>query len=135
MLKNPSTTEDVYWIFAIREVGFYQENTNQSGKWLIFCPIDTIDEMWTIIREATINGKLGNVSKVSTKRPNPNSQNKNTKVIWVYTYDSNDIKDVMGIRKRLRDLGFTQQLIYKTDQTTREGKYSRNGNKVGKYYR
>ena len=135
MLKNPSTTEDIYWIFAQREVPVWKTQTNQSGKWLIFCPIDTIDEMWTIIREATIKGKLGNVSKVSTKRPNPNSQNKNTKVICVYTYDSNDIDDVMEIRKQLSDLGFTQQLIYKTDQTTREGKYSRNGNRVGTYYR
>ena len=127
-LTKPSDTTDVYWLFSKREkreIGKYVQHTIRSGKWLIFCPFTTIDKTWNIIREATINGKLGEVSKVSTRRPNPNSRNPDIGVICVYTYDSDDMDDLMEIRVSLRNLGFTQKLVYKTDQATREGKYGK----------
>lgn len=118
----PSQITDKYWIWANTNK-FYPDHTIRGGKWLIFYSIDKIDKTWLIVKKATIEGRLGNISKVSTAKINPNAKNPNTKVICVYTYDSGDFNDVMRIRKELELLGFTQQLKYKTDNATRHCKY------------
>lgn len=138
-MTKPSNTTDVYWIHAKRDTGRYPHHTPRGGKWLIFCPIEQIDQKWNIIKNATINGELGYVSKVSTSRPNPNSRDPNTGVICVYTYNNEDMDDVMEIRESLRKLGFGRRLVYKTDQATREGRYAhtrrshRSAQRVTKY--
>ena len=126
----PSNTTDVYWIVASREIGNYPAHTIRGGKWLIFTPIDEIDRDWEIIKIATNKGELGFSVKVSTLRLNPHSRDPNTGVICVYTYDSEDVEDVMTIRESLRNFGFTRRLTYKSDQATREGRY---GRRVTKY--
>lgn len=50
------------------------------------------------------------------------------KVICVFTYDSTDKEDVMRIRKELRKIGIEARIPYKTDNTTKQGKYSVKGN-------
>lgn len=52
----------------------------------------------------------------------------------MYTYDHNDEEDVMRVRKKLRELGFTEKLSYKTDEATRAGIYRATGHtKICKY--
>ena len=93
------------------------------------------DFWWEKVKEATENGLLGNHSKVSTARPNPNATDANTKVICVYTYDSDDEEDLMRVRDELEKLGVTWKIPYKTDQKTLEGRYRIRGDtKISKYY-
>lgn len=129
---KPSEVFDNYWIHARRRVGNYPASTVRSGKWLIFVPIDQIDNMWEIVKRATIDGLLGGVSKVATALENPTAKDNNIKVICVYTYDYEDVDDVFSIRKTLTKLGFVKKLIYKTDIATKEGKYGAN---VGIYHK
>lgn len=133
---NPSTTIDYYWIYAIREVEVdnYPKSIN-PGKWLIFEDISAIDELWSKIKKATKDGKLGPSSKVATAKPNPNATNSNIKVICVYTSDWTDKADVMKIREELRKLGIEKKIPYKSDEDTIAGKYSVTGSKnISKYY-
>ena len=129
---KPSEVFNDYWIYARRKAGVYPASTIRSGKWLIFASVDEIDSTWAVIKQATIEGRLGGVSKVATARDNPTSKDPNTKVICVYTYDYEDTEDVFGIREVLYGLGFDKRLVYKSDRATREGRY---GPKVGTYYK
>ena len=129
-MTTPSNTTNVYWLDTSREVGNYHGHTIRGGKWLIFTPIKFLDQDWETIKVAINEGELGFSAKVSTRRINPRSRDPNTGVICVYTYDSEDVEDVMTIRESLRNLGFTRRLTYKTDQATREGRY---GRRVTKY--
>jgi hypothetical protein len=125
---KPSETVDDYWIFSVRRKGFYPASNENSGKWLIFAKIDTVDIVWEKIRLATEEGLLGGNSKVATAKPNPNAPNSNTKVICVYTYDYTDREDVMRIRGELRKMGVETKIPYKSDNVTRQGQYSVKGN-------
>ncbi|MDD2777581.1 MAG: DUF1917 domain-containing protein [Methanocellales archaeon] len=52
------------------------------------------------------------------------------KVICVYTYDSEDKKDVARIAWKLFDLGVAPEVLnYKKDKVTIEGKYAVKGHK------
>jgi len=134
-LRNPSEVIDDYWIIAINETENPLGRSERSGKWLVFVPIDQVDEAWAMIRVATEKGVLGQASKVSTARPNPNATNPSTKVICVYTYDHEDESDVMRVREELRRLGFVSKMPYKTDEATHAGQYRVRGDKaISKYY-
>ena len=121
---NPSETTDVYWLFTV----YQNKMTERTGKWLIFSLFSNIDQEWEIIKRFTEKGDLGCSSKVSTRKPHSRSRN-DSGVICVYTYDSNNISDILRVRNKLRDLGFTRKLFYKTDQATREGKYGKSSHK------
>lgn len=45
------------------------------------------------------------------------------RVIVVYTCDWTDKEDVMRVRKRLREIGFTEEIYYKTNDMTRRQIY------------
>lgn len=133
--SNPSEVHEVFWIIAKRKLGEYPLTSPQSGKWLIFVPNSQIDEIWKLIKQATEEGNLGGSAKVSTMRPNANSNDESKKVICVYTYDWTDEEDVMRVRGALRALGHTQKLAYKSDQATMEGKYQVSGHsRISKYW-
>lgn len=103
-----------------------------AGKWLIFLPPEEIDAAWIRVRDATCRKELGISAKVSTARPNPDSRD-NRKVIYVYTPDWRDEGDVMRVRERLRELGFTDRMGYKRNIETYKGEYSEKGKKVTFY--
>lgn len=112
-----------------------QRDSKNGGKWLIFVPVERVDQMWVKIKSATEAGKLGEMSKVATAKDNPNAINSSIKVICVYTYDWVDEKDVMRIREELRQLGVTRKIPYKADEDTESGKYANQGKKrISKYY-
>lgn len=128
-VQKPSLVADRYWLYATRKKGKYPSHTKRGGKWLIFVPVQNIDAAWDKIRRATEDGQLGEISKVATGKPNPNARDPGVKVICVYTYDSEDERDVWRVRQKLRDLGFTNTLFYKTDAATYAGKYAKHGHR------
>jgi hypothetical protein len=105
-----------------------------SGKWLIFIPISQIDDVWTKIRLATEDGRLGDLAKVATAKTNPIATDRRTKVICVYTYDWTDGSDVRRVRQELH-AGNYFKIPYKADSDTNAGRYSSQGHKrISKYY-
>jgi hypothetical protein len=133
--QKPSEVTDLYWIDATRKQGTYPEHSENGGKWLIFVPLQHVDDVWEKIRLATEQGSLGSSAKVSTARANPNATNSEAKVICVYTYDWTDEHDVRRIREELRQLGIKSKIPYKADQETASGMYANRGNKrISKYY-
>ncbi len=131
--RTPSQTHDDYWVTADAPDD-QRPYTERSGKWLIFVPLDELDDAWEKVRKATEEGLLGDCSKAATALPNPNAADPTKRVICVYTYDSDDREDVMRVRQALRDLGFTRPLPYKTDRATRQGRYQVNGHKRNSLY-
>jgi hypothetical protein len=101
--RTPSQIQDDYWVSA-RARKNRVPYTERSGKWLIFVPIDELDDAWAKIKKATQQGLLGNSSKAATALPNPNVADPTKRVICVYTYDSDDREDVFRVRQALRDL-------------------------------
>ncbi len=129
----PSKTTGMYWIVQdgpeVRPDAIEDE---LAGKWLIFLPPEEVDAAWVRVRNATCRNELGISAKVSTAKPNPDSRD-NTKVIYVYTPDWRDEADVMRVRERLRELGFTDRLGYKRNIETFKGEYSQKGKRVTFY--
>jgi len=131
----PSKDTDRFWIYAKRMKGEYSDHTVRGGKWLIFVDPIKLDEVWLKIKKAVEEGLLGNDAKVSTMKRSTNVVDYNKKVICVYTYDWTDEKDVMNIRDRLRELGITEAIPYKSDEDTLKGKYRKSGNtRISKYF-
>jgi len=132
--KDPTKVIEIYHIYAQNKFIKYPSSTERSGKWLIFVPKNQINQVWRKIKKSVEIGELGRRAKVSTSRPSPNAQDPNKHVICVYTYDSEDVEDVMRIRQRLRELGITNKIPYKTDRATMNGKYAIRGHKkISKY--
>lgn len=121
--SKPSMVTEVFWIYATRREGTYPGPTARSGKWIVLGDAARIDDLWTRIKVATEEGRLGGRSKVSTAKPNPTAADPNTKAICVYTYDSDDVDDVMRVRQELRALGVVEKVGYKTDERTMAGVY------------
>lgn len=132
---RPSETTEVFWITARQKKGKYPRGSIRKGKWLIFSPKAKIDDVWREIKRATEEGELGGSSKVATARPSRLSKNKDEFVICVYTYDWKDAADARRVRQRLRELGVTQRIAYKSDEDTHMGKYRVRGHsRISKYY-
>jgi hypothetical protein len=107
----------------------YPAPTARSGKWLLFVPKSEVDKAWRKVRAALDQGKLGSCAKVSTARPNPLSPNLSRHVICVYTYDSEDTADAERVLASLREIGFTGNIPYKTDEATAQGRYKVRGDR------
>ena len=102
--EPPSKVTEVPWLIAVREGSeFYQDN-ERTGKWLIFAGEKEIDELWRKIKKATIEGKLGEISKVSTVMGRKKGNYENH-VVCVYTLT--DGEDKKRVKRELRELGIT----------------------------
>jgi hypothetical protein len=129
----PSKTTQMYWIVqdAPDSPPEAIEDEN-AGKWLIFQEPDQVDAAWIKVRDGTVARELGISTKVSTAKPNPESRD-SRKVIYVYTKDWADEADVMRVRQKLRDLGFTDRIGYKRNIETFAGEYAKKGKRVTYY--
>lgn len=117
---KPSQNALEYWISHFSDIQ-YPQHTSKGGKWLIFCSSEEIDETWKKIKEAQDKGLLGDSSKSATKI---NAERYNgSYVICVYTYNSEDMEDVLRIREGLKSIGFDSPLKYKRDIETRNHVY------------
>jgi hypothetical protein len=123
---SPSKNTTEYWIYAdgLGE-GCYQEGQTYVGKWLISVRRGSVDEVWGRVRQATEVGQLGIAAKVSTSRPS--AYKSQDHVICVYTHDFRDKANVGEVLKRLREIGITGKLYYKSDQATLTGVYTTEG--------
>ena len=94
----------------------------KSGKWLIYINKENAEKVWGILKTATEDGSLGIGAKIfhpGIPSPRP------IVVACVYTYDYEDKEDVYRVLKKLRELGFTGTLPYKTDEDTLRGEYGK----------
>ena len=100
-----------------------QEVNCKVGKWLLFFPEKEVDSVWKKIATAVLRGELGSCAhaKVATAL-----QKKENYLICVYTPNYLDGADVMVVRKKLREMGFTQTLYYKPDIYTYLGIFTKN---------
>lgn len=133
---KPSRVTEAYWVYAINKVKKYPKSTNNCGKWMIFAYKGRqLDNIWKGVKKATEKGLLGNSAKCSTAKENANSLNKNSGVICVYTYDSNDKEDLKRIAEKLFKIKDVEKLFYKEDNATYEGKYANRGDKkISKWF-
>jgi hypothetical protein len=129
----PTKTSQMYWI-VLDAPGSAPEaiEDENAGKWLIFQEPDAVDAAWKKVRDATVAHELGVSAKVSTAKPNPDSRD-NRKVIYIYTKDWADEGDVMRVREKLRELGFTDRIGYKRNIETFAGEYAQKGKRVTYY--
>ena len=123
---TPSENTRDYWIYGefVGE-GCYEDRQTYVGKWLIFVPRESVDEVWERIRQATEIGGLGIASKVSTSRPS--GYKSADHVICVYTHDFRDKANAGEVLKGLRRIGIKGKLYYKSDQATLSGVYTTEG--------
>lgn len=123
-ISIPSTISNVTWICAYRQIGIYPPNKADSGKFLIFLSIRSLDAVWAKVAQATESGMLGSESKSSTLKRNPHVSSGG--VICVGSYSFADGKDRSRIRKALYEIGIYRPLPYKFDSDTIIGKYKFN---------
>ncbi len=132
---KPSEETEEFWLHANSENDRYPKHTARGGKWNVFVPNAQADAFWAKIKAALADGRLGDRAKVSTARPNANSNNPNKSVIIVYTYDGDDEEDVWRVREALRQLGVTEKIGWKADHATRQGLYQVRGHtRVSRYW-
>lgn len=124
--REPTKVTDDYWLW-VDDGG---EPSDPSGKWMVFCAVEKVDEVWESVRTAVLAGRLGGAAKVATARPNPNQYNPKQLPIMVYT-KADDVEEIGRVLTELRALGISQGLPYKSDQTTVSGAY---GPGVSSYY-
>ncbi|KAG5920718.1 hypothetical protein E4U42_006093 [Claviceps africana] len=84
-----------------------------AGRWMIFCPPATVNDLWELVARATANNELGIAAKVAP-RPEPNGSTRD-RLICIYTSDFMDKADVARVLQRMRELkiaGSSQRNIY-----------------------
>lgn len=129
----PTKTERMHWIIQDAPgIDPDAVNSEDAGKWLIFLPRETADEIWVKIRDETWAGNLGISAKVSTAKENPSSRDDRL-VIYVYTGNWKDEEEVMRIREVIRTCGITDRIGYKRNLETFAGEYSSVGKRVTYY--
>ena len=109
-IRSPSLVVDTAWLLAIREPGHFP-NYGRAGKWMIFPTHPEVDALWLRVAEATREGRLGPLSKVSTAKP-VKRPHKHEHVVQVYTDNKENQADISRVSDVLRTLGATQRLPY-----------------------
>ncbi|HJJ89458.1 MAG TPA: DUF1917 domain-containing protein [Methanocorpusculum sp.] len=129
----PTKTTKSYWIQQDwPRAGTRETGAEEVGKWLIFLTPEEIDTAWEKVRNATVAGTLGIGAKVSTAKENEEGRG-NRKVIYVFTENWEDEKDVMRVRNELKNLGFVNRIGYKRNIDTYAGEYCKKGKRVTYY--
>ncbi|KAK8044841.1 hypothetical protein PG993_004865 [Apiospora rasikravindrae] len=99
----------------------------KCGKWMIFCPVHSVNETWALVAKATANNELGIAAKVA---PRSAVDQRTERLICVYTADFSDKSDVQKVAAKLKQLGLVQAhgrpLYYKPDCYTYLGIASSN---------
>lgn len=128
----PSKDTQSYWhkLNDLRE-------TDVSGKFMIFVPLEKLDETWEKVYSLTNKGKLGYAAMTSTARPNPMAQREDIKIVLVFTSDFTNLDEICNIAWTLfkKNLFTEGVLNYKTDRATSNGEYAAtsNGRRVSLY--
>ncbi len=112
---RPSDYAAVYWIEAKQASGDYPAPTANAGEWRVRLTVATVDRVWEKVKRATVAGKLGYKSKVST-RPAAGQADPDERLLCVRTYDARDMDDVERVKRALLDLGL-RDMEYVADKT------------------
>lgn len=112
---KPSMVKDQYWLYAWAPPAL-RSVTPRVGKWLLFVPNAELDVAWALIEAAVVQGRLGPAAK--TRTASPGVPGDWLKVICIYTRDSKDTADRQRVRRELQALGFSNELVYKSDEET-----------------
>ena len=110
---NPSEVHSVPWLYAVHDPRF--ESGDNTRKWRTFWSPQCGDEWWEKISAATLAGDLGPVSKASTVSRG------GRRVICVYAQNTDEERETLRIREKLRELGITWVIRYKADWQTAAG--------------
>ncbi|KIW88963.1 uncharacterized protein Z519_10447 [Cladophialophora bantiana CBS 173.52] len=99
----------------IRELAKAQRVT--SGKWMLFPQEGEVDRVWAVVAHAVWEGKLGTAAKVATAKgegeimiddgggSGGGGQDRDQRLICVYTQDFSDQADIKRVLRALKDLG------------------------------
>lgn len=112
---RPSDYTAVYWIEAKRGTGDYPAPTANAGEWRARLTVETVDAVWETVKRATVAGRLGHKSKVST-RPAAGQADPDARLLCARTYDTRDVDDVERVKRALFGLGL-RELEYVADKT------------------
>jgi hypothetical protein len=74
----------------------------RAGKWMIFCSMHKVDEIWEIIARATASNELGIAAKVAARSE---TDPRKERLICVYTADFADAADVERVALKIKHLG------------------------------
>lgn len=77
----------------------------KCGKWMIFCPVHSVNDTWDLVAKATANNELGIAAKVA---PRSAVDQRTERLICVYTADFSDMTDVQRVAAKLKQLGLIQ---------------------------
>lgn len=122
---KPSDVFHTPWIWAKDRSGKpMNRSPAKTGKWMLFNVGEKHDLAWEKVRVSTELGELGPSAKAATAFRNLISNDSSRAlVICVYTYDYCDEGDVRRVLVRLREIGVTEDLSYKTNADTRTRNY------------
>ena len=131
---NPSETTDLYWLNHRSESvteNYPNEFMANPGKWMIFYPMNKLDEAWSKAKELYDSGGLYGIHsmKVSTRMENPRASSSDSGVIIFYCGPAHDKSFVMTAGENLvkameyvhTSRKYPPFIYYKTDQQTRLG--------------
>ncbi|KAJ6780892.1 hypothetical protein PWT90_05552 [Aphanocladium album] len=87
----------------------------RAGKWMLFCDVSEVNEVWDVVAKATANNELGIAAKVA---PRPESDDpRKDRLICIYTRDFMDKVDIGRVVQRLKELrladGKSKRIYYK----------------------
>ena len=68
---------------------------------MIFCDTTEVNEIWSVIARGTMKDELGVAAKVAPS----NGEERQMRLICVYTKDFTDMKDVKRVVAKLKDYG------------------------------
>ncbi|OAA73663.1 Translation Initiation factor eIF- 4e-like domain protein [Cordyceps fumosorosea ARSEF 2679] len=92
----------------------------RAGKWMLFCDVLEVNEVWDIVAKATASNELGIAAKVAPRAEQDDRRKE--RLICVYTQDFLDKVDIGRVVKRLKQLGLTdsktRRIYYKPDVFT-----------------
>ena len=115
---NPTTVTDDHYVRAKPPCAPSQKTL---GKWLVFKPLEELDETWHRIRRAVESGELGSTgAKCSTAMLDPSRHPTNSTEGVICVYTSEETMDKVGFK--LVNM-VKQDIRYKTDEATLQGKY------------
>ena len=119
---DPTTVTDDHYVRAKPPCAPSQK---ALGKWLVFKPLEELDETWHMIRKAVESGELDSTgAKCSTAMLDPSRHPTNPTEGVICIYTSEEVMDEVGFK--LVHM-VKQDIRYKTDEATLNDEYIATG--------
>lgn len=120
---KPTGIIDRLWVYAESPI---VNNDDIYGSWVINLSSGEVNGWWDVIKKRTEEGSLGYTAKCSTKRNISPKYKISEYEVHVYTEQQN----IGEIREKIRDLGVTWRIPYRTHEATTFNTRTRYGNIV-----